>query len=106
MKVYKVLSKVVTDEYHKLNGEYIYDGEREEIYEPTVHFDSREKAMNECERIINKVFDEKYTENSIHNSEVVERKKNCLDSLERKNYCMITKQGDTIVVKIKEISVS
>ena len=105
-KIYKVTSTLVMDNYHKLNGEYIYDGEREETFEPTVHFDSREKAMSECERIVDKCFEEFHSDSPIWNSDKVNRKKNCLDSLERKNYCMITKyRGDTIVIKIKEISV-
>ena len=105
MKIYKVVSTLVSDEYHKLNGEYIYDGERKEVYEPTVHFDSREKAMSECERIIDKFLNGIYTNNSIMNSERENRKKNCLGSLERKNYCLLTKHDITLVIKIKELSV-
>lgn len=107
MKIYKVVSTLVSDEYHKLNGEYIYDGERKEVYEPTVHFDSREKAMNECERIVDKCIKDSYSDNPIWDSDKVNKKKNCLDSLERKNYCLVTKRGgDTVVIKIKEISVN
>ena len=105
-KIYKVVSKLFHQEYHKLNGEYIDEGTVEEKYKPTVYFDSKEKALFECERILDTYLASSIVSVYIREKDKSEIKLSCISSLKDRNYCTITKAYDNLIIKISECAMN